>query len=69
MNIATLLCVVMLFCCVVIIIQQVYILLQWRGSLNDERYILQLECEVQYYRSLDVQHPQPLLEYWEGQDG
>lgn len=61
MNVATLMCAVMLFSAAVVVIQQVYILIQWRRAVHDERYILQMECELQYYRSLDA--PQsPLLE-------
>lgn len=65
MNIATLMCVVMLFSVAVVIIQQVYILIQWRRAVNDERYILHMECELQYYRSLDTPLPGPLLEHEE----
>lgn len=65
MNVATLMAVTLLFSAAVVVIQQVYILIQWRRAIHDERYILHMECELQYYRSLDATSPMPIIEHEE----
>lgn len=65
MNLSMLMAWLLLFCALLIGFMMGYIALQWRNMAYDERYILGLEFELQYYRSLEAPISAPLIEHEE----